>query len=316
MAHEADIELGLLRAQMQSGAYREALAFAAHTAGVHPDEVAGAAFYAWLLSLGGQPEVARQVWTQAQARAPGHALLREVAARWAAGHFSPGPVMSAGGHRMAPYASGEPVAAGARVVASGALTADGRHALVPLLAWQEGRQAWVRNGLGQTRSVRLLAQDEEAGVALLALSTPLPVAGSPAIAPRSPFAGTPVCAADYTPDPQGQAAWPVMRMGFLGRVAAREPAKQGLGVVLPGQGWRGGAVLDRRGRWLGLALGDGSAPASDRLLSLPALQARFAAQTDVAWGRPQDDAQQAIQPEDALYEQQLTRSLQLLWPAR
>ena len=42
MAHEADIELGVLRSQMQAGQYRQALAFAAHTAGVHLDEVEGA----------------------------------------------------------------------------------------------------------------------------------------------------------------------------------------------------------------------------------------------------------------------------------
>jgi len=53
MLHAADAELGLIRAAMQDGQYRRALAFCAHTAGEHVDETDGGVLYAWLLRVGG-----------------------------------------------------------------------------------------------------------------------------------------------------------------------------------------------------------------------------------------------------------------------
>jgi hypothetical protein len=76
--HAADTEMGLVRSYMQTGQYRRALAFGAHTAGAHLDEVGGSALYAWLLHIGGQPVFAQRLIAQAQVRAPGHRLLTAV----------------------------------------------------------------------------------------------------------------------------------------------------------------------------------------------------------------------------------------------
>jgi hypothetical protein len=76
--HAADTEMGLVRTYMQTGQYRRALAFGAHTAGAHLDVVGGSALYAWLLHIGGQPVFAQRLMAQAQARAPEHPLLAAV----------------------------------------------------------------------------------------------------------------------------------------------------------------------------------------------------------------------------------------------
>ena len=58
-AHEHEVELSVVRAYMQEGAYRRALAFVAHTAGAHGENRTATALYAWLLHAGGQQQVAR-----------------------------------------------------------------------------------------------------------------------------------------------------------------------------------------------------------------------------------------------------------------
>ncbi|HEX7687267.1 MAG TPA: hypothetical protein VF453_06155, partial [Burkholderiaceae bacterium] len=54
MQHTPDAEMGLIRAELQDGQYRRALAFCAHTAGEHLEAADGGALYAWLLRMGGQ----------------------------------------------------------------------------------------------------------------------------------------------------------------------------------------------------------------------------------------------------------------------
>ncbi len=61
MRHAADTEMSLVRAHMQAGEYRRALAFAAHMAGAHRDVSASAVLYARLLTIGGQGVAARRV---------------------------------------------------------------------------------------------------------------------------------------------------------------------------------------------------------------------------------------------------------------
>ncbi len=248
-AHEADIELGILRAQMQLGDYRHALAFAAHTAGVHLDEVEGRVFYAWLLNLGAQASMADRTLQQAEAVAPQHPLVRAVRQNWSTGGAPATALMRQAPGRLAPYAWGQAVPDGARVVATGTLLADGVHALVPLAGGlssaelatggtgaahpTEPRAArvWLRNGLGQTVSAQVQDRDEALGLALLRTDAPLPVPPDLRWAPRDAFAGSPLYALDQATDvarpraaaadaadvATGQPAWPVMRPGFLGR---------------------------------------------------------------------------------------------------
>ena len=48
MQHAGAIETGLVRAALQAGDYRQALALCAHTAGAHADEPAAGALHRWL----------------------------------------------------------------------------------------------------------------------------------------------------------------------------------------------------------------------------------------------------------------------------
>lgn len=323
MAHMADIELGILRTQMQAGLYRQALTFAAHTAGIHLDHVEGAAFYAWLLSLGAQQVVADQTLAAAERREPGHAMLKAVRQQLASGEMRPaGPLLQAPA-RLAPLATGASVHGQARVVASALLLADGTHALAPLHALPQGGGAlWLRNGLGQTVSASLAREATGAaqavhvaldasqaapasGLVLLRLASPLPVAGGEQVPSRDAFAGSPMFAMDYPLDASGQAAWPVMRAGFLGMpTSGSSPPTQRLGVALPGRtdSPHGGPVYDHGGRLIGVAVGAG------QLLPLSVLRAEFGERFGVMSPVPRPSQIGA----DEVYERAMKTTLQVL----
>lgn len=315
--HDAHIELGILRTQMQAGQYRQALAFAAHTAGVHLDEVDGKVFYAWLLSLGGQVAVAEQTLKQAEASAPDHPMVKEARQRFDAGVLiAHGALLSLPG-RLAPFASGAVVRREASMAGTALLLADGRHALAPCASLPTAGVIWLRNGLGQTVTAKVEEQDDVLGVALLSLSSPLPQAGGEIVPPLDAFSGSPAFAIDYPIDPAAQAAWPVLRAGFLGTPSPGSlPSTQRLGVELPGRGPRGGPVYDQSGRLVGLALGNtsgGPTTAStldraDSMIKISALRHRFGERfghQTVELRLPQVGA-------DELYERAMKTSLQML----
>ncbi|HJW10147.1 MAG TPA: trypsin-like peptidase domain-containing protein [Albitalea sp.] len=178
--HAADIELGLVRSLMQAGAYRQALAFAAHTAGAHGDEAGAAAVYAQLLEQGG---------LGAQATLP--AL-------------------------PAPAASGDVPPPNARGVGSGVLVDAGRHALVPLAVLGEADALWLRNGLGRSVRARIEQRLDALGIALLRLDAPL--AAAPITLPaRDAFPGAPGHAVEFD---GAAPAWPRLRSGFIGMPVA------------------------------------------------------------------------------------------------
>ncbi len=338
--HEADIELGILRAQMQLGDYRHALAFAAHTAGVHLDEVEGRVFYAWMLGLGAQAAMAERTLGQAEAVAPQHPLVQAVRQNWVSGHPPIGEAMQQGPARLAPYAWGSAVPASARVVATGTLLPDGRHALLPLsaalnptLAPAQGRTVdaaqtsglgpgigphlWLRNGLGQTVTARLIDRDEALGVALLRADDALPAPPDTRWSPRDAFAGSPLYALDQAVDQDmigsgvrtgertGQAAWPLMRPGFLGRDTLGVDWPANPAVDPP----RGGPVLDVGGRLIGVSQRSvlRGQPA-DRLLPASALRQRFG---DIL-GPTAAAARAGNVDADALYEAGMRLTLQVI----
>lgn len=317
-AHEARIELGILRAQMQAGDYRHALAFAAHTAGVHLDEVQGRVFYAWLLNLGGQEAIAAQTLAQAEATAPDHSMVQAVRRCFQSGSYAAEGVLLSAPARLAPFASGAVVTRGARVASSALLLADGRHALAPQAVLPAAGPIWLRNGLGQTVAAERDPQDaaQGQGLVLLKLAEPLPTPGVMVVPVRDAFPGSPAYAIDYTPDAAGEAAWPLMRLGFLGAptaAASAGPAGSAepvmslrrLGVTLPGRGPRGGPVYDQGGRLVGLALGG---EAVDSLVLVGALRGRFGER----FGK-QDSAPRPVPlAPDELYEQAMKASLQVL----
>jgi len=246
--HAADVELAQLRTMMQAGEYRQALAFAAHVAGAHLDASAGAVMYAWLLRLGGQDAVARQVLDAAVRRLPDDPTLARVPDWWGGKDAAP--------TWLAPYALGSSAAADARAVGSALLLPDGRHAVAALPEGSRTEPLWLRNGLGRTSEAELVRRDAATGLALLRLVDPLDAPLVWARAPREAFAGTAAYAVGFVANDTGNAAWPQLSIGFLGAGVPGSDARW-LGIDIP-RGTAGAPVLDPAGRLVGISLPPGS----------------------------------------------------------
>ncbi len=323
MLHAPDTEALLVRSYMQAGDYRRALAFGAHAAGAHRREwPAGQALYVWLLQIGGQGVVARRLLDDALALAPDDAALlaarSQLATDWprADGLLQQLPL------RMAPYAVGDAVPAGAQVVGSGLLLATGDAALVPASVLGPpavaDRPIWLRNGLGQTVQARRAGQDESLGLVHLRLAAPLPITPL-ATADREPFAGSPGYMVEYAPASGPAAAWPLLRQGFFARPGS-VPGPRLLGIPAPA-GPRGGPVFNAAGHLAGMAVT--AADGTDRLLPLALLAERFPALA-LTPAHPAHPAHPAGLPAsaalagpqradaDAVYEQALRHALQVL----
>ena len=305
MLHASDAELGLIRAAMQDGQYRRALAFCAHTAGEHTDDADGAALYAWLLRIGGQGELATRELAQARAQAPGDPVAVAVEAAFAASPSVAAGILLAPLHRMAPWPvmlDGQaPPPATARFAGNATLVDDGAAALLPLAATAlaPGARVWVRNGLGQTTPATLDRADaalEARGLARLSLRKPLPVGASQVATGRAPFAGSPGYAVQFGAG--SQPAWPTLTQGFLGGpIGTSDQRKLGFGST------PGAPVLDAKGALIGVALATGSGPTTwlPLAISMP-----------LPAGVPVPPASHALVAPDEIYEAGLRRALQVL----
>ena len=255
--HAADTELSLVRAYMQGGQYRRALASGAHTAGAHLDVVAGPALYAWLLSAGGQDVIGQRLLDEAHARMPRNPVVISVRQQLRSGAPVATGILLNVPLRLAPYSSGPALPHQARVVGSGLLLASGQQALVPMAALPKAKspRLWVRNGMGALSAATVLARMPKAGVVLLELGTALPVANTPGVAATEAFPGSAGFAVEYTANRTTEAAWPLLRTGFLGGLTGNlaKPEERALGISMP-PGPRGGPVFDVAGRLIGLAL--------------------------------------------------------------
>lgn len=304
MLHAADAELGLIRAAMQDGQYRRALAFCAHTAGEHTDDADGGALYAWLLRVGGQASQSDRVLADARAHTPDAPVTRAAGAALALDPPVATGLLLTSPHRMAPWpsATGGPVPPAARFASNAVLVDDGRAALVPLaaLAPESPARLWVRNGLGQ--AVEASRADDAAlaarGLARLRLHAALPVGASRESAGRAPFAGSPGYSLRFgdTREP----AWPMLTQGFLGGLAGAGAARRVGFDSAPGA-----PVLDAGGALVGITLGTTRPqaawlPLSDAT-SAPAAPASTAARAGLALVAP-----------DEIYEAGLRRALQVL----
>lgn len=323
--HAADTEMALVRTYLQGGQYRRALASGAHTAGAHLDVVAGSALYAWLLNAGGQITVGQRLLSEAEARMPANTVVRSVQQQWRSGlPLAQGDLLKLP-IRLAPYSSGAAVPASARVAGSGLLLSEGggRNALVPLALLPAGKSPalWVRNGLGHTVAAKVQTRLPQAGVALLQLASPLPVADDLWVAGQEAFPGSAGFAVEYTPSAKADAAWPILRSGFVGGVPAQPASADDrlLGIDLP-TGPRGGPVFDAGGRLIGLALAEPPGSPAARLVTARVLRremARYGAvKSDVsaALGPPPPPDLQSRKPVDAIYETAMKATLQLITP--
>ena len=310
MAHTADAEMGAVRAMLQQGEYRRALAFCAHVAGAHLDAPEAAVLYAWLLRVGGHWRESEGVLAAATRRSPAHPVVQQAARALSM------PLPAASGalldtpHRLAPAASD--IAAG-RVVSSGVLFDDGSRALIPALATAlaPGSRLWVRNGLGQAREAMIdgAASPSDGRVLILRLAEPLPSDRMGSSDGRAPFAGSPAFVAEYAEGDSQAPAWPWLRSGFLGS-PQRDGKSSRLGVEVAAQRL-GGPVFDASGQVAGIALRavDGQAqllPTSNwpRFATTKTATTAAAVETSAA-GRPPLAG-------DEIYERALRRALQVI----
>ncbi len=302
MVHSADVEMGLVRTYLQAGDYRHALTFASHAAGAHRNVPGGTALYAWLLHIGGQGVVARRLLADALALAPDDAALRSARDQLAGAWPQPDATLLAAPLRAAPYATGTPVPADARVAGSAMLAGDGSTALAPAALVPASGPLWLRNGLGQTVAATAAPATGDTKLVVLRLASPLPLPMAPATSAREPFAGSPGATVEYTFGDGNEPTWPLLRQGFFGRALAT-PGDRLLGIDAP-PGPRGGPVFDAFGRVAGIALPgpDGR----DRLVPAETLA------LEIGWPRAPAAPVAERAAIDGVYEAALQITLQLL----
>src|SRR5262245_51532540 len=267
MQHAAAPEMGLIRAHMQAGAYRRALAFAAHTAGAHRDVPAGAVLYAWLLHVGGQARLAQKMLDDVEARSPGDTLVAEARAQLRSGAPVATRALLKAPWRVAPCDPGVALLPTAMVVCSGVLLPGGRGALAPLTPLDDGHALWVRDGLGRKRAARIERGIDDLGLALLQLDDSIGAGAGLDFATRDAFPGAAAHAVGYVATPGATPAWPLLHVGFLG-MPRDSTGYLKLGIDI-GATTRGGPVFNTSGEFVGIALG--GADGQDSLLPVSAV---------------------------------------------
>lgn len=299
--HSPDTECSIVRAQMQAGAYRQALSFGAHAALAHRGFAGGVALYAWMLHVGGQSIIAARLLGDALQREPGHPALLAAQEGLRTSWPVPGDALLSAPLRAAPYAHGDASASPVRCIGTGTLMPDGITAWAPAGTLGSASAVWVRNGLGETQAASVVGSAAPDGLVGLHLAQALPWPQGLSPSPRAPFAGSPLAVVEFGASEGGEAAWPQLVQGFAGRPGSDGSAS--LGVELA-PGGRGGPVFDRAGRLAGVTLSAVGGP--DRLHVL------------ASSGRPPvEDAAQpaaAAAPIDAVYESALRVALQILVP--
>ncbi|NMM26671.1 MAG: hypothetical protein HHJ12_05110 [Glaciimonas sp.] len=302
--HAADAEVGLVRTYMQAGEYKQALSFIAHTAGAHLSNAEGAAFYAWLLHIGGQGVIAQRLLSEATVRLPGNSLLAAVRQQLrspfplAAGQLLKAPT------RFAPYGSLSGLASTARVVGTGVLVDHGRRVLVPIATLTRSPDVWVRNGLGQMTKAIVEHRLMRAKIAVLRLEKPLPTVSEMDITERDAFPGSIAYSIEYQRSPNAMPSWPILTSGFVGQPVDNSTRRK-LGIALP-NGPRGGPAFDAAGRFIGIAVPGSNG--ADQLVSASRLRKGAG---DIL-GRPMASPTDPHVPVDQIYESAMRIAVQII----
>jgi hypothetical protein len=271
--HSSDIERGIVRAHMQGGHYRRALAFAAHVARAHP-EAAGSQLFAQLLDVGGQPELARRVLSRTASPA-------------------------AASTPLGPAATGAKLTSLSNTRSTGMVVDAGRHVVAPASTLPGAGRLWVRDALGRCTLATRMRVDEKSGLALLQLVEPWHDTPSPALGDRASFAGS-VAHAMAHASSSSEPAWPSLRSGFLGAV----PGEVHLAIPrFEAHRLPGGGVFDAQGRWTGIWV-DG--PTRDDALLVPAYSLLL--RLDI----PVMSTAEPRRPMDEIYERAMRWTVQVL----
>ena len=302
--HAADTEMGLVRAYMQGGEYRRALAFVAHTAQAHREVAGAAALYAWLLYSGGQSVNAKQILGDAASLFPRDTLLAEARRQLdSRAPIATGALLKLPA-RMAPFGpmAGSPSAS--RVASTGVLIDSGKRALIPLAAVGKATTVWVRDGLGRSSRATVERRVAASDLALLQLDSPITGGPDLAMAAGDPFPGSVAFAVEYVATASAMPSWPLLSSGFIGSASA-DGARRQLGIDLP-SGPRGGPVFDFAGRLIGIALA--SSDGNDRLVPVSQLRQLIGAPL----GKSATALLNQRMPVDQIYEAALRTTIQVI----
>lgn len=313
MSHAADTELLQIQTMLQQGAFRQALGFAAHTAGAHLQAPQALALHAWLLALAEQSERARQLLSSGLQRHPDDAQLQHLGSqidRLQEGASAESNAEAAG-LRPRPIPSGAAIPAGARAIGSGTVLADGETAVVACGSrcdWPTGTVMWLRNGVGHAMAARWQQALPGWPLGWLRLDAPAPHPEWQ-MSKRLAHAGSPVSLVLFPADPSDMPAWPALQSGFMGRPASLGRMSLGFAAAVASPG---ALAFDRRGESLGLLLpahpGD-----SDLLLPWPVIQTALRQVGGPAEPGTDAPAQPVATPTpEELYERSL-RSVVQLW---
>jgi tetratricopeptide (TPR) repeat protein len=258
--HSADAEMGLVRAYMQAGEYRRALAFVAHTAVAHRGDSGGTALYVWLLNAAGNADHANRILRESQPRYPADPLLRDIAEQLS----RPVPLTTAlllrPPARLAPYSGA--IEKGAQILGNGVLIGRGERALVPNPPKLSRSKVWVRNALGKVSRVRIEHRLGNSGFSIGTLEQPLMDLNPIRVSAKPPFPGSVAHIVNFASVAGLQAQWPLLHSGFLGSLRADKSRALGIELLFRSHG---APVFDANGALIGISVSE--RPGQSSLLS-------------------------------------------------
>jgi hypothetical protein len=285
-----EAELGLIRASLRLGAFRQAMSFANLTAGEHRDSAEAQALQAWLLDRVGQTEIALRQLHKLQADQPTafapvatevHILIDRAAApqgkallnRWLTRYAGTRPAgLDRLQARLAPAASaggnGVIIDAGRRVLTTRAA-----------LTGSSGRFR-VRNARGEVREARVDAGRSREDLQSLVLSQPFPASWS---IPYNRFAAPEDVhlsfVLGYATPVSTDVDLPAISTGVVLRPATGLAGSLQITSALAA-GHVGSPVFDPRGRLIGISLAPAAPHAAGKDLAAQLGNGQFALRVD------------------------------------